>query len=231
MATVQSSVQSKAPLQPPPTLQETLGLAERPVSRHDSIEQGSTERPPVQSVVTGGMPVRAGSTERPPVRSVVTGGLPIRAVVTEGPPVLTGGLPVQAVGSGSTSILHEAPTRSGRWPSTRVFNDTVVQLVTALKAVHLDDNTTSLGAPTAPFEAIELDAAIQEDALGWRKSIKQELSSLLKMHTFTIMKGRVPQGRQLLPTRLVLKKKFNTKDEVIRLKSRLCSRTTYFTLL
>ena len=40
----------------------------------------------------------------------------------------------------------------------RVFNDTVVQSVIAIKAVHLEaENTTSLGAPIAPFDAIELD--------------------------------------------------------------------------
>ena len=47
----------------------------------------------------------------------------------------------------------------------RVFNDTVVQSVITIKAVHLKaENTTSLGAPTAPFNAIELDQALREDA-------------------------------------------------------------------
>ena len=48
----------------------------------------------------------------------------------------------------------------------RVFNDIVVQLVITMKAVYLEaKNTTSLGAPTALFDAIELDQALREDAL------------------------------------------------------------------
>jgi hypothetical protein len=118
---------------------------------------------------------------------------------------------------------HAKLTRSGRW--LYVYNDTIVQSITAFKALHLeDDDTVSLGAPTAPFEAIELDAAMREDAPGWRKSIHEELQALLDMNTFDIRRGRIPQGRQVLPCRLVLKKKFNTRGEIIRLKSRLCVR-------
>ena len=64
-------------------------------------------------------------------------------------------------------LPHSRPTRFGRVPMRRVFNDIVVQLVTALKAVHLDiENTTSLDVPTATFESIELKDALQEDAPG-----------------------------------------------------------------
>jgi len=36
-----------------------------------------------------------------------------------------------------------------------------------MKAVHLEaENTTSLGAPTAPFNVIKLDQALREDTLG-----------------------------------------------------------------
>jgi hypothetical protein len=43
----------------------------------------------------------------------------------------------------------------------------VVQLVIAMKAVYLEaENTTLLGAPIAPFDAIELDQALREDAPG-----------------------------------------------------------------
>jgi hypothetical protein len=107
----------------------------------------------------------------------------------------------------------------------RVFNDTVVQSVIAMKAVHLEaENTTSLGAPTAPFDAIELDQALREDAPGWMKAIFEEFLSLKRMHTYTIMRGRVPEGRSLLPSKLVLKHKYNAKGEVIRKKARLCIR-------
>lgn len=187
--------QSRAPTEP------RRPLPTIPTRTRDSI-QG------IQAAAGGGegAPARVHDTGRPTVRDSVA-----RPAVQE-------------VEGSSTSIPHNQPTRSGRWPNMRVFNDTVVQLVTAMKAVHLGDNSTSLGAPTAPFEAIELEAAMQEDAPGWRNAIHEELSSLLKMNTFTIMRGRVPQGRQLLPTRLVLRKKFNTRGDVIRLKARLCIR-------
>ena len=46
-----------------------------------------------------------------------------------------------------------------------VFSKSVIQLVSAMKAVHLEPKTsTSLGAPIAPFEAIELRDALKEDA-------------------------------------------------------------------
>jgi hypothetical protein len=44
------------------------------------------------------------------------------------------------------------------------------------------------------------------------------------MHTYTIIRGRVPEGRSLLPSKLVLKHKYNAKGEVIRKKARLCIR-------
>jgi hypothetical protein len=55
--------------------------------------------------------------------------------------------------------------RAQRTQTVKVFNNTVVRLITAFKAVHIsDDDTTSLGVPTAPFESIELDEAMREDA-------------------------------------------------------------------
>jgi hypothetical protein len=77
---------------------------------------------------------------------------------------LKGRTPVQSI---SIRIPHTQRTRSVRLLNTRVFNNTVVQLVIAINAVHLEaGNTTSLGAPTAPFDAIELDQALREDAPG-----------------------------------------------------------------
>jgi hypothetical protein len=47
---------------------------------------------------------------------------------------------------------------------------------------------------------------------------------LLNNKAFTIRKGKPPPGRKLIPSRLVLRKKYNTKGDVTRLKSRLCIR-------
>ena len=44
------------------------------------------------------------------------------------------------------------------------------------------------------------------------------------MHTYTIIRGRVLEGRLLLLSKLVLKHKYNAKGEVIRKKARLCIR-------
>ena len=41
------------------------------------------------------------------------------------------------------------------------------------------------------------------------------------MYTYTIIRGRVLEGRLLLPSKLVLKHKYNAKGEVIRKKVRL----------
>ena len=41
------------------------------------------------------------------------------------------------------------------------------------------------------------------------------------MHTYTIIRGRVLEGRLLLLSKLVLKHKYNAKGEVIRKKVRL----------
>jgi hypothetical protein len=64
-------------------------------------------------------------------------------------------------------IPYTQRTRSERLPNTRVFNNTIVQLIIAMNAVYLKaGNTTSLRALTAPFDAIELNQALREDAPG-----------------------------------------------------------------
>jgi hypothetical protein len=101
----------------------------------------------------------------------------------------------------------------------------VVQLVIAINAVHLEaGNTTSLGAPTAPFDTIELDQALREDAPGWINAIFEEFLAHRRINTYTIIRGRVPVGRLLLLSRLILRHKFNSKGVVIRKKARLCIR-------
>ena len=48
----------------------------------------------------------------------------------------------------------------------KAFNSVIVKAMTILKAVHFDiKESTSLSAPSVPFEAIELNKAIKEDAL------------------------------------------------------------------
>jgi hypothetical protein len=126
------------------------------------------------------------------------------------------GTSFQLKGSGtghSTSDRDSTSTRAIGKSKENVFNNNIVQLVVSLKAVHItDDDTTSLGVPTTPFEAIDFDTAMQEDAPGWRKSIIEEYAGLLKHNTFTIRKRTIPMGRKLIPNRLVLRKKYNTLE-------------------
>ena len=53
------------------------------------------------------------------------------------------------------------------------------------------------------------------------KAIFKEFLLLKRIHTYTIIRGRVPKERLLLPSKLVLKHKYNAKGEVIRKKARL----------
>ena len=94
-----------------------------------------------------------------------------------------------------------------------------------MKAVHLEDeDTTSLGAPTAPFEAIELEEALKEDAPKWLEAIYEEGNSLKKLNTFTIMRGKIPNGRKVITSRWVLRKKFKANGSIARRKARLVAR-------
>jgi hypothetical protein len=126
------------------------------------------------------------------------------------------GTSFQLEGSGaghSTSDRDSTSTRVVGKSKEKVFNNNIVQLVVSLKAVHItDDDTTSLRVPTALFEAIDFNTAMQEDAPGWHKSIIEEYTGLLKHNAFTIRKGTVPMGRKLIPNRLVLRKKYNTLE-------------------
>ena len=54
------------------------------------------------------------------------------------------------------------------------------------------------------------------------KAIFNKFLSLKRMHTYTIIRGTVLEGRLLLLSKLVLKHKYNAKGEVIRKKVRLC---------
>jgi hypothetical protein len=58
-----------------------------------------------------------------------------------------------------------------------------------------------LGVPTAPFEAIELEEALREDAPKWLEAIRAECTSLKQLNTFTIMRGKIPIGRKVITSR------------------------------
>jgi hypothetical protein len=129
----------------------------------------------------------------------------------------------QAIVASTTSNPHS--NSMGGSATGQVFSKLVVQLVCALKAVHLEPETSgSLGAPAAPFEVIELRDALKEDAPGWREAILAEARSLQQMNTFTIMWGVVPNGKKLISSRWVLKKKFNSRMHLVRKKARLVIR-------
>ena len=76
----------------------------------------------------------------------------------------------------------------------------MVQSAIALKSVHIElDSSTSLGVPTPPLEAIELnDALNSKDAPEWHKAIIAELESLKKTGTLDIRWGSPPTGKKLI---------------------------------
>jgi hypothetical protein len=55
-------------------------------------------------------------------------------------------------------------------------------------------------------------------------AIFEEFLAHRRMNTYTIIRGRVPVGRSLLLSRLILRHKFNGKGVVICKKARLCIR-------
>ena len=64
---------------------------------------------------------------------------------------------------------------------SKVFSALVAQTITSLKALHLDiKESTLMGIPSIPFEAIELQEALKEDAQSWLEAINQESKALLK---------------------------------------------------
>jgi hypothetical protein len=56
-------------------------------------------------------------------------------------------------------------TRSGKVPKQTIFSDSIIQLITEFKAIHLKKDKSSLvQAPAPSFKAITLKKAIREDA-------------------------------------------------------------------
>jgi reverse transcriptase-like protein len=180
----------------------------------------------VETAMTQDMSVETAPVQNTPVEAVQTLERELsegdRAAVIgaeEHPRVTNSDRSVQV--SRVTRTAHSQATRSGRVPFKRVFNDEVSRLVIAMKAVHLDEET--LGAPTAPFEAITLHDAMEEDAPAWIKAITAELRSLVDMNTFQVIKG-VAGKRKIITSRWVLRKKFRANGSIQRHKARLVIR-------
>ena len=114
----------------------------------------------------------------------------------------------------------------GAYKKGAIFSKHMVQLAIALKSIHIElGSSTSLGVPTPPLEAIELnDALNSEDAPEWHKAIIAELESLKKIGTLDIRWGSPPAGKKLISNRWVLRKKFNREMNIARCKARLVIR-------
>lgn len=106
----------------------------------------------------------------------------------------------------------------------QVFSHAVVQSVIVYNAVHLEtEESSSLGVPAAPFEAITVAEAMQEDAPGWKAAINAELKALVDMNTFKVMRGD-KQKVKVISSRWVLRKKFRADGSIARKKARLVIR-------
>lgn len=96
-------------------------------------------------------------------------------------------------------VPHDLPTRSGRLPHTRVFNNTVAQ---AMAAFESPEEHQEGGIPTVPLEAVKLEEAIKSrDAALWPEALRKEANSLKAMNTLTIMRGGLPVGKRIISCR------------------------------
>lgn len=109
--------------------------------------------------------------------------------------------------------------RSERTPKKKLFSDSIVYLVNAMKAVHLEGNN-SLGAPVAPFELVSEEEAMREDAPAWLEAIKAELNSIKEAKTYSVVR-ELPEGRTAIGCKWVLRRKFHVDGFIARLKARL----------
>lgn len=106
----------------------------------------------------------------------------------------------------------------------QVFSHAVVQSMTVYNAVHLEaEECSSLGVPAAPFEAITIAEAMQEDAPGCKAAISAELKALVDMNTFKVMRGDKLKIK-VISSRWVLRKKFRANGSIARKKARLVIR-------
>ena len=106
------------------------------------------------------------------------------------------------------------------------FTDSINRLVVAFKAVYLEpESSTSLKVPTLLYKAIDLDNILaSENTQDWLKAISRELQALKSINTFKILYRALPEGRKLISSRWILRRKFNTALRVACRKARLVIR-------
>ncbi|KAI0992570.1 hypothetical protein K3495_g15615, partial [Podosphaera aphanis] len=123
-------------------------------------------------------------------------------------------------------------TRSGRVAglntdnrSSKGFGSSVSLMVRALNALHIeqDQDSTSLGAPSVPFESLTIEQAFSENEEAWKASLLDELKSLERNKTFEIIEGnyKAENGRKLISSRWVLRNKFSADGSIARRKARI----------
>jgi hypothetical protein len=94
-----------------------------------------------------------------------------------------------------------------------------------MKAVYIEpDQSTSLGAPTAPFEVVDLDWVFKHDFANWLPSFLDELKAMKKMNTFKIIRGRILVTLSSITARWVLRQRFKANGLLGRRKARLVAR-------
>lgn len=127
----------------------------------------------------------------------------------------------------NSKVLHDRP-RSGTETeasrkSTRAripkkfFDDRVTRAI--LAEVRAEPEPELVG-PIEPIEAISVEDAMREDAPSWLEAVDSELRSLKESKTYSIV-AELPEGRQAVANRWVLKKKLNIDGSLARRKARL----------
>jgi len=93
-----------------------------------------------------------------------------------------------------------------------------VQTVGFYNTVHLEE-TSCLGAPVAPIEAITVDEAMSKNALNWKAAVADELKAMADMNIFKVLRGNT-EAVKIISSRWVVRKKFRADGSIARRKVR-----------
>ena len=130
-----------------------------------------------------------------------------------------------AESSGIMRMPHARANCTGRVLIRKVFNDKVVQLAIAIKAIYIKPNQlTSLRAPIALFKAIDLNWVFKHDFANQLLSFLDKLKAIKKINTFKIIRGRILVTFSLITARQVLRQRFKANGLLRRRKVRLVAK-------
>ena len=92
------------------------------------------------------------------------------------------------------------------------FTDSINRLVIIFKTIYLkSESSTFLEIFTLLYKTIDLNNTLaSENAQNWLKAISRKLQALKSINIFKILYKALPEGRKLISSRWILRRKFNT---------------------